>query len=64
MWLIVAPLMGFTVQMLVKSPKKQSRQLQDMARTDNLTGLPNRRAWEKDSLANWLAPNVREFLSV
>lgn len=38
-WMVVAPIIGFTVQGLVG-------QVESLARTDPLTGLPNRRAWD------------------
>jgi len=40
LWLIVAPVVGLTTQRLVQ-------QVRDAARTDVLTGLPNRRAWDE-----------------
>lgn len=38
-WVVVAPIIGFTVQGLVG-------QVESLARTDPLTALPNRRAWD------------------
>jgi diguanylate cyclase (GGDEF)-like protein len=46
-WLIVGPLVGFTVHRLVADLNQRSRQLSETARTDVLTGLPNRRAWDE-----------------
>jgi diguanylate cyclase (GGDEF)-like protein len=48
LWLSVAPVVGFTVQGLVVELRQRSQQLRDVARTDALTGLPNRRAWEEE----------------
>lgn len=39
-WLAVAPVIGYTVQGLV-------RRIEQLARTDPLTHLPNRRSWEE-----------------
>jgi diguanylate cyclase (GGDEF)-like protein len=39
-WLAIAPVIGFTVQGLVRT-------IERLARTDSLTGLPNRRCWEE-----------------
>ena len=47
LWLIVAPVIGLTVQSLVSELKHRSQQLHDMSRTDALTSLPNRRVWDE-----------------
>jgi diguanylate cyclase (GGDEF)-like protein len=43
----VAAIMGFSVHELVLQRERLQVQLGTMARTDALTGLPNRRAWDE-----------------
>jgi diguanylate cyclase (GGDEF)-like protein len=65
LFLAVSAIIGFTTQWLVAQVRLQAREaeraraeqitaLSDMASTDSLTGLPNRRAWES-ALADALA---------
>ena len=48
MWGALGPLIGLTVQGLVEDRSQLVRQLHQLARTDALTGLPNRRAWNEE----------------
>ena len=41
------PIVCIIVQNLVRRTRAQAAQLADLARTDELTGIPNRRAWEE-----------------
>jgi diguanylate cyclase (GGDEF)-like protein len=45
--LAVSAIVGSTVQRLRLREQSQARQLRRLAHTDDLTGLPNRRAWER-----------------
>jgi diguanylate cyclase (GGDEF)-like protein len=44
---LTTPVVCFTLQQLVQRVRKQAMMLQELATTDVLTGLPNRRAWEE-----------------
>jgi diguanylate cyclase (GGDEF)-like protein len=46
-WMVVAGIAGFSVNELVLQRERLQVQLGTMARTDALTGLPNRRAWDE-----------------
>ena len=46
-WMGVAGIIGFSINALVQQRERLQRQLGAMARTDALTGLPNRRAWDE-----------------
>ena len=46
-WMGVAGIIGFSINALVRQRERLQRQLGTMARTDALTGLPNRRAWDE-----------------
>jgi diguanylate cyclase (GGDEF)-like protein len=46
-WMAVAGIAGFSVNELVLQRERLQLQLGMMARTDALTGLPNRRAWDE-----------------
>jgi diguanylate cyclase (GGDEF)-like protein len=46
-WMGVAAIMGFSVNELVLERDRLQARLGRMARTDALTGLPNRRAWDE-----------------
>jgi diguanylate cyclase (GGDEF)-like protein len=46
-WMGVAGITGFSVNELVRQRERLQLQLGMMARTDALTGLPNRRAWDE-----------------
>jgi diguanylate cyclase (GGDEF)-like protein len=43
---VLAAILGFTVQALHDKVRAQADQLRRLAHTDELTGLPNRRAWD------------------
>lgn len=45
--LAISAIVGSTVQRLRLREQAQTRRLSDLAHTDELTGLPNRRAWER-----------------
>jgi diguanylate cyclase (GGDEF)-like protein len=51
--LAISAIVGVTVQQLRLRAEAQARLLSELAHTDELTGLPNRRAWERmmDSVA-------------
>jgi diguanylate cyclase (GGDEF)-like protein len=51
--LAISAIVGATVQRLRLREQAQARRLSELAHTDELTGLPNRRAWERmmDSVA-------------
>lgn len=46
-WMAVAGIAGFSINELVRQRERLQAQLGTMARTDALTGLPNRRAWDE-----------------
>jgi diguanylate cyclase (GGDEF)-like protein len=46
-WMAVAGIAGFSINELVRQGESLQAQLGAMARTDALTGLPNRRAWDE-----------------
>jgi diguanylate cyclase (GGDEF)-like protein len=46
-WMGVAGIAGFSINELVRQRERLQAQLGTMARTDALTGLPNRRAWDE-----------------
>jgi diguanylate cyclase (GGDEF)-like protein len=46
-WMAVAGIVGFSINELVLQRERLQAQLGTMARTDALTGLPNRRAWDE-----------------
>jgi diguanylate cyclase (GGDEF)-like protein len=45
--LAISAIVGVSVQQLRTRLRAQARQLSELAHTDELTGLPNRRAWER-----------------
>lgn len=47
LWMTIAGIAGFTVSELVRQREWLEVQLARLARTDALTGLPNRRAWDE-----------------
>lgn len=47
LWLALAPMVGLTVQNLVGSVRALLARVEDLAGRDELTGLPNRRAWDE-----------------
>jgi diguanylate cyclase (GGDEF)-like protein len=47
LWMGLAGIMGFVVNELVRQRELLARRLEHIARTDVLTGLPNRRAWDE-----------------
>jgi diguanylate cyclase (GGDEF)-like protein len=46
-WMGVAAIMGFSINEIVLERERLQARLGRMARTDALTGLPNRRAWDE-----------------
>jgi diguanylate cyclase (GGDEF)-like protein len=48
LWMTIAGIAGFTVSELVRQREGLQARMAQMARTDVLTGLPNRRAWEEE----------------
>jgi diguanylate cyclase (GGDEF)-like protein len=48
LWLLVAGVVGYAVQGLVRHRDELVARVSAMALTDSLTGLPNRRAWEEE----------------
>jgi diguanylate cyclase (GGDEF)-like protein len=47
LWMAVAGISGFSISELVRQRENLTVTLDQMARTDALTGLPNRRAWDE-----------------
>jgi diguanylate cyclase (GGDEF)-like protein len=47
LWMTIAGIAGFTVSELVRQREVLAVSLEMIARTDSLTGLPNRRAWDE-----------------
>ena len=47
-WASLGPLVGFTVQRLVAEIRRLVSRLNEVARLDALTGIPNRRAWDEE----------------
>jgi diguanylate cyclase (GGDEF)-like protein len=47
LWMAVAGITGFSISELVRQRENLTVTLNRMARTDALTGLPNRRAWDE-----------------
>jgi diguanylate cyclase (GGDEF)-like protein len=48
LWMGIAGIAGFTLSELVRQRELLADRLQETARTDALTGLPNRRAWDEE----------------
>ena len=48
LWMAIAGIAGFTLSELVRQRELLAARLQHTARTDALTGLPNRRAWDEE----------------
>jgi diguanylate cyclase (GGDEF)-like protein len=48
LWMVIAGISGFTISELVRQRELLSVRLELAARTDALTGLPNRRAWDEE----------------
>ena len=47
MWAGVGPVVGLTVQRLVSQRRELIGSLREIARSDALTGVANRRAWDE-----------------
>ena len=58
LWLLTCLLMGLTVQSLVVRIKRQAGLLKELAGTDALTGLANRRTWD-ESLTREIERSMR-----
>ena len=48
LWMVIAGVAGFTLSELVRQREMLAARLERTARTDALTGLPNRRAWDEE----------------
>ncbi len=48
LWMVIAGIAGFVISELVRQRELLGARLQLAARTDALTGLPNRRAWDEE----------------
>jgi len=48
LWMVIAGVAGFSISELVRQREVLAERLQRAARTDALTGLPNRRAWDEE----------------
>src|SRR5262249_17720318 len=58
LWMTISGIIGFTLSELVRQRERLEQRLMLIARTDALTGLPNRRAWDEE-LARELARAAR-----
>jgi diguanylate cyclase (GGDEF)-like protein len=58
LWTVVSGLVCFTILRLVNEIRRQADQLEKLASTDTITGLPNRRVWD-DALPRELARSLR-----
>jgi diguanylate cyclase (GGDEF)-like protein len=47
-WLVVAPLVGLAAERLMRELRKQAAELDELSKTDALTGLQNRRGWDEE----------------
>jgi diguanylate cyclase (GGDEF)-like protein len=47
-WLVVAPLVGLAAERLMRELREQAADLDELAKTDALTGLQNRRGWDEE----------------
>jgi diguanylate cyclase (GGDEF)-like protein len=48
LWMVIAGIAGFSISELVRQREALATRLERTARTDALTGLPNRRAWDEE----------------
>jgi diguanylate cyclase (GGDEF)-like protein len=48
LWMVIAGITGLTISELVRQRERLQARLGQMAHTDKLTGLPNRRAWDDE----------------
>jgi diguanylate cyclase (GGDEF)-like protein len=48
LWMVIAGVAGFTISELSRQREALQQRLALLARTDALTGLPNRRAWDEE----------------
>ena len=48
LWMVIAGIAGLTISELVRQREVLAVRLERTARTDSLTGLPNRRAWDEE----------------
>ena len=62
LWIVVAGVVGGAVQTLVRQRESLLERVSELALTDTLTGLPNRRAWDQElprslaRAARWESP--------
>jgi diguanylate cyclase (GGDEF)-like protein len=47
-WLVVAPLVGLAAERLMRQLRERAADLDELSKTDALTGLENRRAWDEE----------------